>query len=97
MHQNVIINSKRGDTMGINYKINVLSELKKAGYTTYRLKKEKIFGQQTIQKMRTGQVVYGTTLEKLCELLNCQVGDILEYIPVNPTEQEQAETEENQT
>ena len=81
----------------IQYKIDVLAELKKAGYSTYRLRKENIFGQETIQKMNKGKVVYGNTLDKLCELLNCQVGDILEYIPVNPTEQEQAETEENQT
>ena len=65
--------------MGINYKLNVLEELKKAGYTTYRLQKDRIFGQQTIQKMRQGIVVYGTTLEKLCELLHCQPGDLLEY------------------
>ena len=67
--------------MKIKYKIPILSELKKAGYSTYRLQKEKIFGNQTIQKIRKGEVVYGTTLEKLCELLNCQPGDILEYIP----------------
>lgn len=70
--------------MGINYKINILDELKKAGYSTYKLQKNKIFGQQTIQKMRKGIVVYGTTLEKLCELLNCQPGDLLEYKNANP-------------
>ncbi len=74
--------------MGIKYKFEVLAELKKAGYSTYRLKQENIFGQQTIQKMRTGEVVYGTTLEKLCELLNCQPGDILEYVRPNEPEQD---------
>lgn len=74
--------------MGIKYKFEVLAELKKAGYSTYRLKQENIFGQQTIQKMRTGEVVYGTTLEKLCELLDCQPGDILEYYPTNEPEQD---------
>lgn len=79
----------------IQYKINVLAELKKAGYSTYKLRKENIFGQETIQKMNKGKVVYGNTLDKLCELLNCQVGDILEYIPANQTEQEQKkQTEE---
>lgn len=77
--------------MGINYKINILDELKKAGYSTYKLQKNKIFGQQTIQKMRKGIVVYGTTLEKLCELLNCQPGDLLEYKNANP----EPETEQN--
>lgn len=74
--------------MGIKYKFEVLAELKKAGYSTYRLKQENIFGQQTIQKMRTGEVVYGTTLEKLCELLDCQPGDILEYVRPNEPEQD---------
>ena len=74
--------------MGIKYKFEVLAELKKAGYSTYRLKQENIFGQQTIQKMRTGEVVYGTTLEKLCKLLNCQPGDILEYVRPNEPEQD---------
>ena len=67
--------------MKIQYKFNILTELKKAGYSSYKLQKENILGQQTIQKIRQGIVVYGTTLEKLCELLNCQPGDILEYIP----------------
>lgn len=66
--------------MGIRYKFEILPELKKLGYSTYRLQQERIFGQQTIHKMRMGEVVYGTTLEKLCELLNCQPGDILEYV-----------------
>lgn len=74
--------------MGIKYKFEILAELKKAGYSTYRLKQENIFGQQTIQKMRTGEVVYGTTLEKLCELLDCQPGDILEYVRPNEPEQD---------
>lgn len=61
------------------YKVNVLAELKKAGYNTSRIRKENIFGEQTMHKMRKGIVVYGTTLEKLCELLHCQPGDLLEY------------------
>lgn len=77
--------------MGINYKINILDELKKAGYSTYKLQKNKIFGQQTIQKMRKGIVVYGTTLEKLCELLNCQPGDLLEYKNANPEPEPETE------
>jgi len=84
---------KRGDKMGINYKLNVLEELKKAGYTTYRLQKDRIFGQQTIQKMRQGIVVYGTTLEKLCEMLHCQPGDLLEYRNANQSAGADAEPE----
>lgn len=66
--------------MGIKYKIDVFAELKKKGYSTYKLRKEKIFGESTMQLIRQGEIVYGNTLEKLCELLNCQPGDILEYV-----------------
>lgn len=64
----------------IRYKIDIIAELKKAGYSTYRLRKENILGQETIQKINKGKVVYGNTLDKICEMLDCQPGDILEYV-----------------
>ena len=67
--------------MPIRYKIDVLSELKKAGYSSYKLRQEKIFGERTIQKIRNGEIVTADNIAKLCELLKCQVGDILEYQP----------------
>lgn len=65
--------------MPIKYKINVLAELKNAGYSTYRLRQEKIFGERTIQKFRDGEIVTAENLAILCKLLNCQPGDIIEY------------------
>ena len=64
----------------LKYKIDVLTALKNAGYTTYRLSKENIFGNGTIQKFRTGKIVSTENLDKLCKLLKCQPADILEYI-----------------
>lgn len=79
----------------IIYKVDILAELKKAGYNTGRIRRENIFGQETMQKMRQGIVVYGTTLEKLCELLHCQPGDLLEYRNANQSDdQEQDPTEQ---
>jgi putative transcriptional regulator len=39
--------------------------------------------QANLSKLRTGKVkaVRFSTLEKLCRELNCQPGDLLEYIP----------------
>ena len=65
--------------MPIKYKIDVLSELKKAGYSTYRLRQDKLFGERTIQKFRKGEIVSAENLSLICKLLNCQPGDILEY------------------
>ena len=80
--------------MSIKYKTNILAELKKAGYSSYRLRKEKILSEKTISKIRHGEIVNSANLSIICELLNCQVGDILEYVPANPTEQEQKEQTE---
>ena len=65
--------------MAIVYKIDVLKELKEAGFNTSRLRKDKLIGEATIQKMREGQLVSWATIDTICTLLNCNVGDIVEY------------------
>ncbi len=65
--------------MPFKYKVDILAALKEAGYSTYRLRKERIFAEATLQKFRQGIVVSQTQLEKLCELLDCQPGDLLCY------------------
>ena len=71
--------------MAIKYKIDVLAKLKDAGYSSYVLmSKEKMgdsyIGQRQIQQLRQGEIVSNAVLDKLCKLLKCQPGDILEYI-----------------
>ena len=66
--------------MSIQYKIDVLSELRKNGYSTYRLRKEKIMGEATIQKIRKGELVSWENMSTICKVLECQLGDIVEYI-----------------
>lgn len=65
--------------MPIRYKFDILEALKSAGYTTYRIRKENILGQSTLQQIRRGELVSWANIERLCRLLNCQPGDILEY------------------
>lgn len=67
--------------MSIQYKINVLQALKDAGYSTYKMRREKILGESVIQQLRDGELVSWTNINRLCELLGCQPGDIVEYIP----------------
>lgn len=71
--------------MPIRWKINVLAALKDAGYSTYRLRKEKIFGERVIQQFRNGDPVSWEVLSRLCNLLNCDVGDIVTYAPGDDT------------
>lgn len=66
--------------MAIRYKVDVLAALKDAGYSTYKMRKDKIMGEATIQAIRSGQQITWDKLSIVCALLNCQPGDILEYV-----------------
>jgi putative transcriptional regulator len=69
--------------MGLKYKIDVLAQLSAKGYTSYRLRKEKLLSESTIQKLRNGEGVAWENLSALCGLLDCQPGDIIGYIGGN--------------
>ena len=68
-----------GDYLPIRYKIDILAALKEKGFSTYKLRNEKLFGERTIQKIRNGEIVNAENLALICKLLECQPGDILEY------------------
>lgn len=70
---------KGGEKMPIRYKIDVLQELKSAGYNTSVLRKQRLMGEATIQKLRKGELVSWANINTICELLGCQPGDILEH------------------
>ena len=72
--------------MPLQYKINVLESLKQEWYNTNRLRKEKLLSESTIQKFRENKPVSWENLEKLCALLNCRIGDIVEYEEDKKTE-----------
>ena len=57
----------------------LIALMKEAGITSYTVKKDKIIGQATYKKIMEGGDIDTRTIAKLCELLNCQPGDILEY------------------
>ncbi len=67
--------------MPLRWKIDITESLKVKGYSSYKIRKEKLFGQKTLQDFRDGTVVLSyDLLEKLCALLECQPGDLLEYV-----------------
>jgi len=64
----------------MKYKIDIIAALKEAGYNTSRIRKEKIMGEAMLQKIRSGQMVSWAILETICNLLDCQPGDLIEYV-----------------
>lgn len=65
----------------LEFKIDVLEELKAKGYNTNRLKIEKLLAQQTIQNIRNGKVPGNIALDTICRLLNKQPGSIIRWVP----------------
>ncbi|MBQ9933215.1 MAG: helix-turn-helix domain-containing protein [Ruminiclostridium sp.] len=66
--------------MPIRYKIDILAALKEAGYNTTRLRKEKLLSEGMIQSLREDKYISLQNLSKICELLDCQPGDLIEYV-----------------
>lgn len=71
--------------MPVRYKIDVMAALKDAGYSSTRLRREKLIGEATMQRLRHKQSVSYEVLAVICKLLNCQPGDILVYEPEENT------------
>jgi putative transcriptional regulator len=63
-----------------------MAELKKAGYSSTKIREEKLIGQSYLQQIRHGEIVSWKTIDTLCRLLNCQVGDLLEYVEATDTD-----------
>lgn len=66
--------------MPIKYKVNILAALRDAGYTQNRIRNEKLIGQSYLTQLRHGELVSWKTIETICALLDCQPGDLLEYV-----------------
>lgn len=62
------------------YKIDVLQALKEAGYTTTKIRNDKLLGENALQKIRNGEMIGAKSLDMLCALLDMQPGNIIKYI-----------------
>lgn len=64
----------------IKYK-NVFEQLKDAGYSSYRIRNEKLIAQKTLQNIRDGKMVNLETINTICALTQKRVEDIIEFVP----------------
>ena len=62
--------------MAIRYKVDILAELKKKGYTSTKIREDKLIGQSYLQQLRRGELVSWKALNTICALLECQPGDL---------------------
>lgn len=54
--------------------------MRERGLTTYKIRKEHIITETTLQKLREGKNVTTDSIAALCCALGCQPGDIMEYV-----------------
>lgn len=62
----------------------LLKLLSENGYTSYRIKKEKLIGQGTLTAIKNGTGgLDAKSIAKLCAVFHCQPGDLMEYVEEN--------------
>ena len=59
----------------------MLNLIKERKITSYTMKKNKIISQSSFQNIKEGKTIDTVTLNHICKYLDCQPGDILEYVP----------------
>ena len=55
--------------------------LKRSGESTYTLINHHRISSSTIDKLRKNKPLNTTTINDLCRILNCTVGEIMQYVP----------------
>jgi len=75
--------------MPLRLKFDVLAKLKEQGYTTYGIRKRNLFNENTLTRLRDWQNwkdnkgISWASIATICELLNCQPADFMEYVSDN--------------
>lgn len=65
--------------MSIKYD-KLFALMKEKGLTSYKIRQENIISQGALTSIRAGKSVTMDTIEKLCKALQCQPGDIVEFV-----------------
>lgn len=67
--------------MSLRYKIDVVKALADVGYYPRKIRAERLLSESTLTKLRAGVGVSWDNIGTLCALLDCQPGDLIEYVP----------------
>ena len=59
----------------------IMKMLSENGWTSYRIRNEKVLPEGTLSRIRSGKPITTSTIDTICRLCHCQPGDILRYAP----------------
>ena len=60
--------------------VDILAMLGSCGFTSYVLRKNKIFSESSIQRLRKGGLPSWAELDFICKTLNYDIGEIVEFV-----------------
>ena len=83
-------NVEGGFTMPIVYD-KMIKKFDEAGLNSYKIKKDKIIGTVTYQKIKHGGDIDTRTIARMCKFFDCQPGDLLDYVPDDEADKEESE------
>ncbi len=58
---------------------DILKKLKESGYSSARLRKEKLLSESVLSRLRHNQSISIDTLDIICDLTDLSVEDLIEY------------------
>ena len=64
----------------LQYKLDVMQKLSEKGYNPRKLRNLGILGERTMTSLRRGELISLKSIDTICGLLQCQPGDLLEWI-----------------
>lgn len=59
----------------------IMKMLSENGWSSYRLRNEKVIPEGTLSRIRSGRPITTSTIDTLCRLCRCQPGDLISYVP----------------
>lgn len=60
---------------------NIMKMLADSGYSSYRLRKERLLSEGTLTRLRNGENITAETIDIICGLCGCQPGDLMTWVP----------------
>jgi len=60
--------------------VNILALLASCGFTSYALRKSKIFSESSIQRLRKGGLPSWSELDFICKVSNYDICEIVEFV-----------------
>ena len=56
--------------------------MKKKGISTYYLREKADIDSKTIRRLKANKNIETKTIDKLCQALNCEISDIMEFVNI---------------